>query len=134
MASKYDTFLDDDFLKKLEKIKIITKRGFRSPNKGGHRSVQSGEGIEFLDYRKYQVGDDLRYVDWSVYGRMDKLFIKLFHAEENQSIHILMDVSRSMDWGDPSKAVCARKLRQLLDISGYPTLIRLGLHHLPIRS
>ncbi len=127
MASKDDTFLDDDFLKKLEKIKIITKKGFRSPDMGGHRSVQSGEGIEFLDYRKYQAGDDLRYVDWSVYGRMDKLFIKLFHAEENQSIHILMDVSRSMDWGEPSKAVCAKKIAAAVGYIGLSNFDKVGL-------
>ncbi len=127
MASKNDTFLDDDFLKKLEKIKIITKKGFRSPDMGGHRSVQSGEGIEFLDYRKYQAGDDLRYVDWSVYGRMDKLFIKLFHAEENQSIHILMDVSRSMDWGEPSKAVCAKKIAAAVGYIGLSNFDKVGL-------
>ena len=127
MASTDEKFLDDDFLKKLEKIKIITKKGIRSPNKGGHRSVQSGEGIEFLDYRKYQAGDDLRYVDWSVFGRMDKLFIKLFHAEENQSIHILMDVSRSMDWGEPSKAVCAKRIAAAVGYIGLSTFDKIGL-------
>ena len=77
--------MDDLFLKKLERIKIITKKGIRNPDKGGHRSVQSGEGIEFLDYRNYQVGDDLRYVDWSVYGRLDKLFIK--HEPGKAPVH-----------------------------------------------
>ena len=127
MASRQDIFFDDDFLKKLEKIKIITKKGFRSLDMGGHRSVQSGEGIEFLDYRKYQTGDDLRYVDWNVYGRMDKLFIKLFHAEENQSIHILMDVSRSMDWGEPTKAVCAKRIAAAVGYIGLSNFDKVGL-------
>jgi len=73
-----DSFLDEGFLKNLEKLKLVTRKGVKGPERGEHKSWHSGEGLEFLDYRKYQPGDDLRYVDWSVYGRLDKLFIKLF--------------------------------------------------------
>jgi uncharacterized protein (DUF58 family) len=105
-----DSFIDESFLKNLEKLKIITKKGIKGPERGEHKSWHSGEGLEFLDYRNYQVGDDLRYVDWSVYGRLDKLFIKLFHAEENQTVHILLDMSRSMGAGTPSKADSAKRI------------------------
>lgn len=105
-----ESFLDDDFLRRLEKLKLITRKNTRSPQRGEHRSWQSGEGLEFLDYRKYHPGDDLRYVDWSVYGRLDKLFIKLFHAEKGQTAHILLDMSRSMGTGNPPKDITAKKI------------------------
>jgi len=117
-----DTFIDDNFLRKLEKLKLLTRRGVKGPEKGGHRARQTGEGIEFLDYRKYHLGDDLRYVDWSVYGRLDKLFIKLFHAEENQTVHILLDMSRSMGSGVPPKVIHSKKIAAALSyicLSGY---------------
>lgn len=110
MSLDLDAFIDQKFLKQLEKLKIVTKRGVKGPERGEHKSWQSGEGLEFLDYRKYQLGDDLRYVDWSVYGRLDKLFIKLFHAEESQTVHLLLDMSRSMGAGNPSKDLIARKI------------------------
>ncbi len=106
----FDSFIDEKFLKQLEKLKIVTQKGVKGPEHGEHKSWRSGEGLEFLDYRKYQPGDDLRYVDWSVYGRLDKLLIKLFHAEENQTIHILLDTSRSMGSGNPPKDISAKKI------------------------
>ena len=83
-----DSFLDETFLRQLETLKLLTTKGIRGPYRGEHKSWKSGEGLEFLDYRTYQPGDDLRYVDWSVYGRFDKFFVKLFHAEENQTVHV----------------------------------------------
>jgi uncharacterized protein (DUF58 family) len=120
-------FLDENFLKKLEKLKIVAKKGVKGPQRGEYKSWQSGEGLEFLDYRKYQVGDDLRYVDWSVYGRLDKLFIKLFHAEENQTIHILLDMSRSMGTGDPSKDLSAKKIAAAVSYIGLSNLDRIRM-------
>ncbi len=105
-----NSFVDEKFLKNLEKLKLVTKKGVKGPERGEHKSWHSGEGLEFLDYRKYQPGDDLRYVDWSVYGRLDKLFIKLFHAEESQTVHILLDMSRSMGSGNPPKDLSAKKI------------------------
>lgn len=110
MAAAIESFLDENFLKQLEKLKLITQKGMKGPYRGEHKSWKSGEGQEFLDYRNYQAGDDLRYVDWSVYGRFDKLFIKLFHAEENQTVHILVDISRSMQAGTPPKMLSAQKV------------------------
>lgn len=110
MENVTEPFIDDVFLAKLEKLKIAAKKSPRGVPRGEHRSRQIGEGFEFLDYRKYHVGDDLRYVDWSVYGRLDKLFIKLFHAEKGHSIHLLLDMSRSMGLGSPTKAITAKKI------------------------
>ena len=110
MPDNLDSFIDEAFLKKLEKLKIITKKRGKGPEKGDHKAFRTGDGLEFLDYRKYNPGDDLRYVDWSVYGRLDKLFIKLFHAEESQTVHILLDMSRSMGFGSPPKYLSAKKI------------------------
>jgi hypothetical protein len=127
MTDTIDSFLDDEFLRKLEKLKIISRKSARSPQRGEHRSWQSGEGLEFLDYRKYHPGDDLRYVDWSVYGRLDKLFIKLFHAEKGQTAHILLDMSQSMRGGYPPKDLTAKKIAAALSYICLANLDKTGL-------
>jgi len=95
MEHKEETFLDEAFLRKLETLRILAHKGLKGKNTGLHKTVKSGSSQEFLDYRKYHPGDDLRYLDWNVYGRLSKLMIKLFHAEEDLSIHILVDMSFS---------------------------------------
>jgi uncharacterized protein (DUF58 family) len=105
-----ESFLDEQFLRRLEKLKVLTQKGVRGAERGEQISWRSGSSLEFLDYRKYQHGDDIRYVDWNVYGRLDKLFIKLFRAEENQTIHLLLDTSRSMSLGVPAKGIYAKKI------------------------
>jgi uncharacterized protein (DUF58 family) len=109
-----EDFLDEDFLKKLERLRLLAGKVIKGPNKGEHRSWQSGTSLEFQDYRKYQVGDDFRYVDWNVYGRLDKLFLKLFRSEEDLKVHFLMDASRSMAYGLPPKALVSKKLAAAL--------------------
>jgi uncharacterized protein (DUF58 family) len=122
-----NSFIDEDFLKKLEKLKIATRKGTKGHQKGEHTSWQSGEGLEFLDYRKYHPGDDLRYVDWSIYGRLDKLFIKLFHAEKSQTVHILLDMSRSMNTGSPAKDISAKKIAAAVSYVGFSNLDKIGM-------
>lgn len=127
MKNHSESFIDDAFLKKLEKLKIVTRKSTRSPLRGDYRSWQSGDGLEFLDYRKYHFGDDMRYVDWSVYGRLDKLFIKLFHAEKGQTAHILLDMSLSMRAGNPSKDITAKKIAAALSYICLSNLDKTGL-------
>jgi len=127
MPDNPQSFIDDEFLKRLEKLRLVIRQRTRSPRRGEYRSWQRGEGLEFLDYRKYQPGDDLRYVDWSVYGRLDKLFIKLFHAEKGQTAHILLDISRSMAGGSPSKHLTAKKIAAALSYICLANLDRTGL-------
>jgi uncharacterized protein (DUF58 family) len=122
-----ESFLDEDFLKKLEKLKVLAQKGIKGPFKGEHVSWRSGASLDFLDYRKYQVGDDFRYIDWNVYGRLDKLFIKLFRAEEDLTIHILVDMSRSMAAGNPSKDIYAKKIAAALSYVGLANLDRVGV-------
>ncbi len=113
-----ESFIDEDFLRRLENLRILANRGIKGLGKGEHISWRSGPSLEFLDYRKYQIGDDFRYVDWNVYGRLDKLFIKLFRAEENQNIHILIDSSRSMEFGKPLKDTYAKKIAAAISFIG----------------
>jgi len=127
MSGRLDAFIDDEFLKQLEKLKVVSRKSTRNPRRGEYRSWQSGEGFEFLDYRKYHLGDDLRYVDWSVFGRLDKLFIKLFHAEKGQTAHILLDISRSMDSGTPSKDITAKKIAAALSYICLSNLDKTGM-------
>jgi hypothetical protein len=127
LSNNLDSFIDDEFLKQLEKLKIVSRKSARNPRRGEYRSWQSGEGFEFLDFRKYHLGDDLRYVDWSVYGRLDKLFIKLFHAEKGQTAHILLDISRSMNSGTPSKDITAKKIAAALSYICLANLDKTGL-------
>ena len=109
-----DPFLDNDFLQKLEHLALLAKKKARGVNLGEHPSFRSGGSQEFYDYRTYQPGDDLRYVDWNVYGRLGRLFIKLFKAEKEQSIDILLDTSRSMASGSPLKSLYAKQLAAAL--------------------
>lgn len=114
------TLLDPAFLKKLEALSLVSKRVFAGQTKGERRSNKRGSSIEFADFREYALGDDLRYVDWKAYGRLEKLFLKLFVEEEDLSIHLLVDTSKSMDFGSPvTKADYARRLAAAL---GYVAL------------
>ena len=123
-----ESFIDAEFLSRLEKFRIATKRKVRKgPQRGEHPSWQTGEGLEFLDYRTYHPGDDLRYVDWSVYGRLDKLFIKLFHAEENQTVHLLLDISRSMAFGTPPKHIRAKQIAAAVSYICLSNMDKIGL-------
>ena len=127
MDNDVESFLDDDFLRKLEKLKILIQKGKKGPVRGEHVSWRSGTSLEFLDYRKYQPGDDFRYVDWNVYGRLDKLFIKLFRSEEDLTLHFLVDMSQSMGSGNPLKEIYAKKIAAALSYIGLANLDRVGI-------
>jgi len=122
-----ESFLDEDFLRKLERFKIIAQKMVGGSFKGEHTSPGSGSGHEFLDYRKYQMGDDFRYIDWNVYGRLDKLFLKLFHVERDLSIHILLDMSGSMGAGEEPKEFFVKKIAAALSYIGLANFERVGL-------
>lgn len=122
-----ESFIDEDFLRKIAKLKILSQKKVYGMSKGEHKSRKSGTSIEFLDYRKYHIGDDLRYVDWNVYGRLDKLFIKIFSAEEDQNIHLILDMSNSMSFGSPGKSIMAKKIAASLMYIGLSNQDRVSL-------
>jgi uncharacterized protein (DUF58 family) len=98
----HGTLLDTAFLQRLEGLALSARKRFTGDSRGERRSPRKGANIEFADFREYAPGDDLRYVDWKAFGRLDKLFLKLFQEEEDLSVHFLIDASRSMGFGAPT--------------------------------
>jgi len=92
-------FFDESTLRKLDQLALVASRIRAGAMKGERRSTKRGTSIEFADYRDYTRGDDLRRVDWNVYARLERPFIKLLEEEEDLAVHLLLDASRSMDYG-----------------------------------
>jgi len=118
------------FLKQIDRLQIRSREIFRGKFKGERRSLNRGASVEFADYRLYELGDDLRYIDWNIYARLDRLFIKLFRAEEDLPIYILLDDSRSMDFGEPTKLECAKRIAAALSYIGLASFDRVAIHTL----
>jgi len=89
---------DESTLRKLEQLTLVAENVRVGVMKGDRRSRKRGTSIEFADYRNYVKGDDLRRLDWNVYARLERPFIKLLEEEEDLSVHLLIDASASMDW------------------------------------
>jgi uncharacterized protein (DUF58 family) len=121
-----ETFIDADFLKKLERLRLIAKRLSWGGAKGEHPTSRKGFSLEFADYRRYQQGDDLRYVDWNIYRRLDRLLLKVFTAEEEVNVYLLVDASQSMAEGNPPKIQYAKKVAAALGYIGLKNLDRVG--------
>lgn len=125
-SSGSENFFDVEFLRKLERLRLIAKRLNWANAKGEHPSSRKGFSLEFSDYRRYQRGDDLRYVDWNVYRRLDRLLLKVFTAEEEMNVYLLIDTSRSMAEGMPPKIDYAKKVAAALGYIGLKNLDRIG--------
>ncbi len=121
MKPSPSALIDHTFLRRLDRLQLISRRGYGMVTGGGRRSRQFGSSIEFADYRNYSPGDDFRHIDWNVFGRSNRLFIKLREAEEHLAVHVLVDGSRSMDWGRRNKLAYAKLLAGSL---GYVALNR----------
>jgi uncharacterized protein (DUF58 family) len=91
---------DETSLRKLHQLTLVTSRVRAGALRGERRSLKRGAGLEFADFRDYVPGDDLRRLDWNVYARLDRPYIKLREEEEDLAVHILVDASKSMDWGE----------------------------------
>src|SRR5438093_3446565 len=100
---------DSAFLRQLDRLALLTRRAMAGDMQGERRSPRRGSSVEFADFRPYSVGDDFRRIDWNLYARMERLFLKLFVAEEELTIHLLVDNTASMDWGEPNKLLYARR-------------------------
>jgi uncharacterized protein (DUF58 family) len=102
-SSTKGMLFEESFLRKLERIAILSKRAAAGQMQGERRSQKRGQSVEFADFRPYSTGDDFRRIDWNAYARLERFFIKLFIEEQDLTIHLLVDNSKSMDWGDPNK-------------------------------
>ena len=108
-------------LARLERLELVTRKVFRGRLKGERRSRRKGQSVEFADFRSYVHGDDPRFIDWNLYARLDRLFIKLFQEEEDLHFYALIDASASMDFGEPTKLFAAKQIGAAL---GYVGLCR----------
>jgi len=122
----HEALFDDAFLRKLERLDLLARKIFRGQMRGEHTTPRRGHGIEFADFRRYRPGDDIRRIDWNIYSRLDRLFLKLYATEEDISLHILMDASASMGIGSPSKFDHARRIGAALAYIGLNNLDRVS--------
>lgn len=104
---------------RLDSLDLLSRKILHGKLQGERRSKRRGHSVEFADHRPYVVGDDLRFVDWNVYGRLEQLFLKLFLEEQDLTVHLLVDVSASMGVGEPAKGLFAKRLAAAL---GYVSL------------
>ncbi|HUJ76142.1 MAG TPA: DUF58 domain-containing protein [bacterium] len=118
---------DKDFLRKLESLAFVARRLYRGASRGAHMSVRRGTSLDFADFRSYQPGDDFRTIDWGIYGRLDRLVVRLYAEEEDLTVHILLDSSKSMSFGTPPKIDYARRLAAALGYVGIRSLDRVGV-------
>jgi len=112
------TLLSPELLAQLERLELVSRKIFRGRMKGERRSRRKGQSVEFADYRNYVAGDDLRFIDWNLYARLDRLFLKLFLEEEDLHFYTLIDASSSMLFGDPTKLEYAKQLAAALGFIG----------------
>jgi uncharacterized protein (DUF58 family) len=110
--------LDSQMLARLEQLELVSRRLFLGRMRGERRSPRKGQSSEFADFRQYAVGDDLRFLDWNLFARLDRLFLRLFLEEEDLHVSLLLDASLSMDFGNPSKLHFARQVAAALGFIG----------------
>src|SRR5262245_58706582 len=116
--------LDPQFLTRLEQLELVSRKIFAGKMKGERLSKRKGQSVEFADYRNYVVGDDLRFLDWNLFARLDRLFLRLFHEEEDLHFYLLVDNSLSMDFGTPTKLHYAKQVAAALGFVGLVNLDR----------
>src|SRR5687767_11186908 len=110
--------LDPAFMARLDQLDVMSRKLLAGKMKGERRSKRRGQSVEFADYRNYVVGDDLRFIDWNVYARLERLFLKLFLEEEDLALYLLCDMSRSTDYGNPNKAYYVKQVAAALGYVG----------------
>ena len=102
--------MTSELLRRLEQFQLLAARRAKSSAKGERRSRGRGQSVEFADYRNYVPGDDLRYLDWNLFGRLERLFLKLYEEERELPVSIFLDASESMTFGQPRKFDFARQV------------------------
>jgi len=117
---KLTDLLDPVFMSRLDTLDVMSRKILQGKLQGERRSKRRGQSVEFADHRPYVAGDDLRFVDWNVYGRLEQLFLKLYLEEQDLTVHIVADASASMSFGEPSKELFIKKLTAAL---GYVSLV-----------
>src|SRR5688500_4592822 len=119
---------DDEFLRKLERLELLARKMFRGLLRGEHATPRRGRGLEFSDFRHYRPGDDFRHIDWNIYARLDQLFLKLHASDEDLTLHLIVDASASMGFGEPAKFDHARRLAAALGCIALRNFDRVGVN------
>jgi uncharacterized protein (DUF58 family) len=104
------SLLDAAFLRRLAGLRLAVRRRLRGATQGARRSTRRGSSAEFADHRAYSRGDDIRRIDWRAFARLEQLVLRLYVAEEDLAVHLLIDTSRSLDFGTPTKLDVAKRL------------------------
>ncbi len=115
-----EPLLTGDFMARLDRLDVISRKILAGKMRGERRSKRRGQSVEFADFRNYTIGDDLRFIDWNIYARLDRLFLKMFLEEEDLSVHILIDTSKSTRFGNPDKL---RYMQQVAAALAYVGLV-----------
>src|SRR6266571_88279 len=115
--------LDASTLQRLDTLALITRKSMATGRPGRRRSPLAGSSMEFADYRRYTPGDDFRRIDWRAYARLERLFLRVFEAEENITVTVLIDCSDSMQHGTPAKSTLAAREVARVDLAGVPCCI-----------
>ncbi|MFM1769001.1 MAG: hypothetical protein RJA22_1530 [Verrucomicrobiota bacterium] len=102
--------LSPALLRRLEQFQLLAARQAKTAARGERRSRARGQSVEFADFRSYVPGDDFRHLDWNLYGRLDRLFLKLYEEERELPVRLFLDASESMSFGAPPKFELARQL------------------------
>lgn len=122
-----ERLLDPALVAALDRLDVVSRKMLRGTRQGERRSRRRGQGMEFADFRPYAPGDDLRFVDWNIYGRIERLFLRLFLEEEDLSLMVAVDASASMAFGTPSKFDVARRVAMSLAYVGLVNQHRVSL-------
>ncbi len=122
-----EELFDEEFQRRLEYLAIASRRAHAGRMRAERRSKKTGSGIEFADHREYVPGDDFRYLDVNVYQRTGRLLVRLFEEEEDLSVYVLVDASRSMALGSPSKLPYAKKIAAALAYVALANLDRVSV-------
>lgn len=114
--------INTEFLKHLDKLSLIIKKRITSNYAGERESKNTGEGLIFKDYRIYAPGDEIKNIDWKVYARSDNMFVRTFEAERNLIVHVVLDMSASMNFGKPIRK------------SDYADMIGVGFAYIALKN
>ena len=134
LAAKNTSLLSPQLLAQLERLELVSRKVFRGRMKGERRSKRKGQSVEFADFRQYVPGDDLRFIDWNLFARLERLYLKLFLEEEDLHFYALIDASTSMEFGEPTKLQYAKQLAAALGFIGLVRADRVKIESLGTSS
>jgi uncharacterized protein (DUF58 family) len=127
-AQEVPAAFDEGFLRKLERLAVVAKRVVARHGRGERRTRHVGSGIEFADHRDYVPGDDLRHLDWNLYGRLERPLVRMFDEDEDLPVYLLVDASASMALGGPPKLKLAREIAAALAYVALTNLDRVAVY------